>query len=35
MTNLDSGHADPGKIPQGVAAVYVPALKKAELLKSK
>jgi CubicO group peptidase (beta-lactamase class C family) len=30
MTNLDSGHSDPGKIAQGVAAIYVPALKKAE-----
>ena len=30
MTNLDSGHADPGKIAQGVAALYDPALKKVE-----
>jgi CubicO group peptidase (beta-lactamase class C family) len=30
MTNLDSGHSDPGKIAQGVAALYVPTLKKAE-----
>jgi len=30
MTNLDSGHSDPGKIAQGVAAIYVPALKKVE-----
>jgi len=30
MTNLDSGHSDPGKIAQGVAALYVPALKKPE-----
>jgi len=34
MTNLDSGHSDPGKIAQGVAAIYVPALKKAEPLNS-
>jgi CubicO group peptidase (beta-lactamase class C family) len=30
MTNLDSEHSDPGKIAQGVAAIYVPALKKVE-----
>jgi CubicO group peptidase (beta-lactamase class C family) len=30
MTNLDSGHSDPAKIAQGVAALYVPALKKVE-----
>jgi len=30
MTNLDSGHADPGKIAHGVATLYVPALKKLE-----
>jgi len=30
MTNLDSGHSNPGKIAQGVAAIYVPALKKLE-----
>src|SRR5256885_552576 len=30
MTNLDSGHADPSKIAQGVAAIYVPALEKPE-----
>jgi len=30
MTNLDSGHADPSKIAQGVAAIYVPALEKSE-----
>jgi CubicO group peptidase (beta-lactamase class C family) len=30
MTNLDSGHSDPGKIAQGVAALYVPTLKKVE-----
>jgi CubicO group peptidase (beta-lactamase class C family) len=30
MTNLDSGHSNPGKIAQGVATLYVPALKKAE-----
>jgi CubicO group peptidase (beta-lactamase class C family) len=30
MTNLDSRHADPGKIAQGVAALYLPALKKPE-----
>jgi CubicO group peptidase (beta-lactamase class C family) len=35
MTNLDSGHADPGKIAHGVAAIYVPALKKAESSTSK
>jgi CubicO group peptidase (beta-lactamase class C family) len=30
MTNLDSGHSNPSKIAQGVAALYVPALKKPE-----
>jgi CubicO group peptidase (beta-lactamase class C family) len=30
MTNLDSEHSDPGKIAQGVATLYVPALKKVE-----
>jgi hypothetical protein len=30
MTNLDSGHSDPAKIAQGVAAFYAPALKKPE-----
>jgi hypothetical protein len=30
MTNLDSDHSDPGKIAQGVAASYVPALRKKE-----
>ena len=30
MTNLDSGHSDPAKIAHGVAAIYVPALKKPE-----
>jgi CubicO group peptidase (beta-lactamase class C family) len=30
MTNLDSGHSNPGKIAQGVATLYVPALKKVE-----
>jgi CubicO group peptidase (beta-lactamase class C family) len=30
MTNLDSGHSDPGKIAHGVAVLYVPALKKPE-----
>jgi CubicO group peptidase (beta-lactamase class C family) len=30
MTNLDSEHSDPGKIAQGLAALYVPALKKTE-----
>lgn len=30
MTNLDSGHSDPGKIAHGVATLYVPALKKPE-----
>jgi hypothetical protein len=28
MTNLDSGHSDPAKIAQGVAALYLPALRK-------
>jgi CubicO group peptidase (beta-lactamase class C family) len=31
MTNLDSGHSDPLKIAEGVAALYVPALKKPEV----
>jgi hypothetical protein len=35
MTNLDSEHSDPGKIAQGVAAIYVPALKKSEPAVSK
>ncbi|HKV62373.1 MAG TPA: serine hydrolase domain-containing protein [Candidatus Acidoferrum sp.] len=35
MTNLDSGHSDPAKIAEGVAALYVPALKKAETPDSK
>src|SRR5580692_4409483 len=30
MTNLDSGHSNPGKIAQGVAAFYVPTLKRLE-----
>jgi CubicO group peptidase (beta-lactamase class C family) len=30
MTNLDSGHSDPAKIAQAVAALYIPALKKPE-----
>jgi CubicO group peptidase (beta-lactamase class C family) len=30
MTNLDSEHSDPGKIAQGLAAIYAPALKKPE-----
>ena len=30
MTNLDSDHSDPAKIAQGVAVLYVPALKKPE-----
>jgi CubicO group peptidase (beta-lactamase class C family) len=30
MTNLDSDHSDPAKIAKGVAALYVPALKKPE-----
>jgi CubicO group peptidase (beta-lactamase class C family) len=34
MTNLDSGHSDPAKIAQGVAAIYVPALEKAEPAKT-
>ena len=33
MTNLDSGHSDPAKIAQGVAAIYVPALRKVETVK--
>lgn len=33
MTNLDSGHSDPAKIAQGVATLYVPALKKVEAAK--
>jgi len=35
MTNLDSQHSDPGKIAQGVAAIYVPTLKKPEPAVSK
>jgi CubicO group peptidase (beta-lactamase class C family) len=30
MTNLDSDHSNPEKIAQGVAAIYIPALKKPE-----
>jgi CubicO group peptidase (beta-lactamase class C family) len=30
MTNLDSSHSDPAKITLGVAAIYVPALKRPE-----
>jgi len=35
MTNLDSQHSNPGKTAQGVAAIYVPTLKKPEPALSK
>ncbi len=35
MTNLDEDHSNPEKIAQGVAALYVPALKKSEPPSSK